>query len=180
MDIKKIIDELTDKKKILGACCGLIILIAIIGALISPSDTTINTPTTTDTKEDNNLFNNSTTIKTSEWDYAPWGFPLIDKEAYGSCQGVDSDGVERTYFFTDPQMAALGNISDYTFEFNNLHVIAEKNSNGHYMVTHIFYQNGSEVSYDWDVNDFKAYAKIAGANNPNCVAGFGYDTDELR
>lgn len=178
MNIKKIISEIIgNKKKLIGTCCGLILILAIISTIVSPPTTT-----TTDINiaEDENLFNNSIGIKTSQWDYAPEGFPLIGDDVYGSCEGVDSDGVEHTYFFSDPQMAALGNISDYTFEFNNLHVIAEKNDQGNYIVEHIFYKNGSEVSYDWDSYDFKAYAKIAGANNPNCVSGFGYGTDEVN
>ena len=171
MDIKEIFQ---DKKKLVGTCCGLIVILAIIAGFASPDGGLNNQTQTTE-----NLFNESTGISTSEWDYTPDGFTLIDKEAYGSCEGVDKNGVSHTYFFTDPQMAALGNISDYTFSFSDLHVIAE-NRSGHYIVTHIFYQNGTEIEYDWDVYDFKAYAKIAGAGNPNCVSGFGYSTDEVN
>ncbi|WP_323736209.1 hypothetical protein PXD04_10060 [Methanosphaera sp. ISO3-F5] len=172
MDIKQ---KITENKKIIGACCGLIILLSIIGALTSPDSNNTQISTNTDT----NLFNNSTTIKTSEWDYTPDGFKMVGKDIYGSCRGTTSDGVTHDYFFTGEQMAALGNISDYSFSFNNLHVIAD-NSSGHYIVTHIFYQNGTEVGMDWSEFDFMAYAKVAGAGNPNCVSGFGYSTSELN
>ena len=38
----------------------------------------------------------------------------------------------------------------------------------------------SKIPLDWDEYDFAAYAKVAGANNPNCVQGFGYTTSELN
>jgi len=178
MDIKELLNEIkNDKKKLVGSCCLLIVILAMIAGFTSPDGGTSKQYETQTTTE--NLFNQSTVISTSQWDYTPDGFSLIDKEAYGSCEGVDSNGVSHTYFFTDPQMAALGNISDYSFGFDNLHVIAE-NRSGHLIVTHIFYQNGSEVSCDWNVYDFKAYAKVAGANNPNCVSGFGYSASELN
>ena len=175
MDIKELINDIkTDKKKIFGVCCGLIILLALVGTITQPATDQTSTVATTE-----DLFNKSVGVKCSNWDYTPEGFPLIGEGVYGSCEGVDENGVEHTYFFTDPQMAALGNISDYSFSYDNLHLIASKNDKGHMVVEHIFYKNGTEISCDWNVNDFKAYAKIAGANNPNCVKGFGYTSDEV-
>ena len=180
MNIEDLINELkNDKKKLGGVCCCLFLILLLAAGMTNVQDlnnTNINVTTTTAGED---LFNKSTAIRTSGWDYTPEGFPLIGKDVYGSCEGVTSNGEEHTYFFTGKQMAALGNISDYTFEFTNLHVIGEENDKG-VVVTHMFYRNGSEIPLDWDEYDFAAYAKIAGANNPNCEAGFGYTTSELN
>ena len=177
MNINGIITEIkNDKKKLLGTCCLLVIILGIIGMVVSPP----NEQTTISEKPvEEDLFNKSVGIKTSAWDYNPDGFTLLGKDVYGTCEGVTSDGKEHTYLFTDKQMAALGNISDYTFEFTDLHIISEDTDKGH-MVTHMFYKNGTEIPLNWDVYDFKAYAKVAGANNPNCVEGFGYSTSEVN
>jgi len=181
VNIEDLINELkNDKKKLGGVCCCLFLILLLAAGMTNVQDlnnTNINVTTTTAGED---LFNKSTAIRTSGWDYTPEGFPLIGKDVYGSCEGVTSNGEEHTYFFTGKQMAALGNISDYTFEYNDLHIIAEKNSNDHWIVTHMFYKNGTEIPLNWDEYDFAAYAKIAGANNPNCEAGFGYTTDEVN
>ena len=180
MNIEDIITELkTDKKKLGGVCCCLFLILLLAAGMTNVQDlnnTDINV-TTTNTEAD--LFNKSTGISTSHWDYTPEGYPLLGENIYGTCQGVDQNGTEHTYMFTGKQMAALGNVSDYTFEFTNLHVIGEENDKG-VVVTHMFYRNGSEIPLTWDELDFAAYAKIAGADNPNCEDGFGYTTSELN
>ena len=180
MNIEDLIQELkNDKKKLGGVCCCLFLILLLAAGMTNVQDlnnTNINVTTTT---ADDDLFNKSIGISTSHWDYTPEGYPLLGDNIYGTCQGVDQNGVEHTYMFTGKQMAALGNISDYTFEFTNLHVIGEENDKG-VVVTHMFYRNGSEIPLDWDEYDFAAYAKVAGANNPNCVQGFGYTTSELN
>lgn len=176
MDIKEILSEIrSDNKKLIGTCCGLIILLGIIGAIVSPPPTTTNI-----SNGDENLFNQSIVIKTSQWDYNPEGYFKLGKDVYGTCEGIDSNGKESTYLFTDKQIAALGNVSNYTFEFKELHITYEDNENGNHIVTHLFYENGTEIPLNWDKNDFDARAKTVGDNNSNCVDYFGYTIDEMN
>lgn len=179
MDINDLINDFkSDKKKLAGCCCLVLLIFLVTGAVSNQQNLTTDIDVAQE-EEPENLFNKSVGIKTSEWDYTPEGFPLLGDGIYGTCEGVTSDGQEHTYLFTGKQMAALGNISDYTFEYNDLHVIAEDNGKGQ-VVTHMFYKNGTEIPLSWDEYDFAVYAKIAGAGNPNCVEGFGYRTDELE
>jgi len=178
MNIEDLIQELkNDKKKLGGVCCCIFLILLLAAGMTNVQDlnnTNINVTTT------ENLYDKSIGISTSEWDYNPEGYFALGDGIYGTCEGVTSDGKEHTYCFTGKQMAALGNISDYTFEYKDLHIISERNDKGHEVVTHMFYKNGTEIPLDWDEYDFAAYAKIAGANNPNCVEYFGYTIDEMN
>lgn len=177
MDLQEMINDFkTDKKKWAGCCCLLFVIFMVTGAVSNQQNLTTDINVTTE----ENLFDKSISIRTSEWDYNPEGYFALGDGIYGTCEGVTSDGKEHTYCFTGKQMAALGNISDYTFEYNDLHIIAECNDRDHEVVTHMFYRNGTEIPLVWDEYDFAAYAKVAGADNPNCVEYFGYTVDEMN
>lgn len=164
-------DNKQKNKKILGAFCGIVIIIFLLVMLTGNNQVHENTTT----KEH---------ITVKEFDFDRYGLPM-DSKLYGWITGTTSDGKEHTYYVTKDQMAGLYYSSGKTFEFNEgldltYHRVDNGNS-GNYIVDHIYLPNGTDVKpvggEDSDV--FAANSVQIGKNCKLCSSEFGMISSEV-